>query len=242
MTDERGGSGRTRKAGDGQDERDWPFWARLQGDAACGYTAEALRTGIGPYAVICRQSGTGGRELARMVAEELGWDRIDGQRLDGLVKQFRSDGRVPESLRSQNAQRFDKLFGDMEDQPLVARDEYGDALARIILLAGLKGRVVLVGRGAHLVLPPERGLSVLLIGSESYRIEHTARQRGLAHDEAARHVRKVDRARRGFVRRYFEQDPADPNLYDLLINVERLGREHAAALIVAAVDRRCRRR
>jgi len=136
-----------------------------------------------------------------------------------------------------------ELFSDQEDQPLLARDEYGDSVVRVILFHALRGEVVLVGRGAPFVLPPERGLSVKLTASERYRVEQFMRAAGAKREEATRKVRKMDRGRRTFVRRYFGVNIDNPEAYDLIVNVERLGPERAADLIVAAynecVARRC---
>ena len=45
---------------------------------------------------------------------------------------------------------------------------------------------------------------------------------------------KTDQDRRQFVSRYFHHDMSDPHLYDLVLNVERLGPAATAEQIVAA--------
>ena len=48
---------------------------------------------------------------------------------------------------------------------------------------------------------------------------------------------KTDHDRREFVSRYFHRDTSDPHLYDLVLNVERLGPPAAAEQIIAALCR-----
>ena len=55
--------------------------------------------------------------------------------------------------------------------------------------------------------------------------------------EARRFVRSTDAGRRDFGRRHFHHDIADPHLYEMVINVQRLGSLGAAAEIVFAVCR-----
>jgi cytidylate kinase len=55
--------------------------------------------------------------------------------------------------------------------------------------------------------------------------------------EALDSIRRTDRGRRGFNRRYFHQDISDPHLFDLVINVARLGPTEAAEQILQVVGR-----
>ena len=61
---------------------------------------------------------------------------------------------------------------------------------------------------------------------------------GLDEAEAQRQVRTADRGREAFVRRYFHQDIGSAHLYEMVLNVERLGLEHTVDQIVAAHARK----
>jgi cytidylate kinase len=96
---------------------------------------------------------------------------------------------------------------------------------------------VLVGRGAQFLLPRDKGLAVRLIAPLGYRVEEVMRREGLDQTEACRLIEEADRGRRDFARRYFQKDIGDPHLYDLVLNVERLGPAAVVQQIVAAVPR-----
>ena len=63
------------------------------------------------------------------------------------------------------------------------------------------------------------------------RIRHTAEYYQLNEAEAASFVREKDRARRRYVRRYFNAEIDDPTLYDVTLNTGRLGFDRTAEAI-----------
>ena len=60
-------------------------------------------------------------------------------------------------------------------------------------------------------------------------------RRHLSFEEAGDYVVKADAGRQDFVRQYFHHDVLDPHLFDLVVNVEKLGPECAAHLIAEAL-------
>ena len=108
-------------------------------------------------------------------------------------------------------------------------------LSRVILMAAQAGKVVYVGRGVQFLLPHRRGLVVRLMASPGYRVQQIAERRHLSYDKARDYVEKTDAGRQEFVRQYFHRDIADPHLYDLMVNVERIGPQRTAQLIADAL-------
>jgi cytidylate kinase len=78
---------------------------------------------------------------------------------------------------------------------------------------------------------------VRLVAGEKYRVQQLAQRNALAETAARRLMLKLDRDRREFVSRYFHHDSSDPHLYDLVLNVERLGPAAVVEQIVAALCR-----
>jgi glucuronide carrier protein len=107
-------------------------------------------------------------------------------------------------------------------------------LGRVVLTAAQRGNVVFVGRGAQFFLPPGQGLAVRIIAPKKYRIQQIMRRYRFSAAKARRFIAEVDRGRREFVYRFFHRSIDDPHLYDLVINVERLGTVAAADKIVGA--------
>ena len=95
-----------------------------------------------------------------------------------------------------------------------------------------------MGRGAQVLLPRERGLAVRVIAPLEQRIARATERHGLDRKSAIARLRATDEGRVFLVRRHFHADVADVRLYDLVLNLERLDLEAAAAVIAAAFHRR----
>jgi cytidylate kinase len=117
-------------------------------------------------------------------------------------------------------------------------DTYVHHLGRLLRLLALHGHVVLVGRGAHLFLPRDRGLAVRVVATEADRIDWTSRKHETDREAARNRIEEADRRRAGFIRHYFNRDADDPLLYDLIINASLMSTDELVGAVVDA----CRRR
>ena len=204
-----------------------------------GRAAPTARPGraldIGPYLAISRESGAGGGRIARLVGEMIGWEFLDRELLECLAE---DTAPLPPCWNSWTKpppldQRISSATGF--DPDFVAQTQYMFHLSRVILMAAQAGKVIYVGRGAQFLLPQQRGLSVRLIASPGYRVQQIVERRHLSFDEARDYVEKTDAGRQEFTRQYFHHDIADPHLFDLMVNVERIGPQRTAQLIADAL-------
>jgi cytidylate kinase len=92
---------------------------------------------------------------------------------------------------------------------------------------------VFVGRGAQFILPREAGVAVRVIAPKKQRIERIMERRQSNQREAENFIDETDKGRADFVRRYFHRDVADPQLYDLVVNLEHTSCNAAADLILS---------
>jgi cytidylate kinase len=96
--------------------------------------------------------------------------------------------------------------------------------------------VVIVGRAGQVIL---RGrpdiLHVKIIAPLALRAQRIARQQNIPIAAARAQVEASDRTRRNYLRRYYNARWDDPELYDLIINTERLTPTASADLICLAV-------
>ncbi len=88
------------------------------------------------------------------------------------------------------------------------------------------------------MLPPETTLRVRVIAPRARRVAAVQKTRGVSPAEAEDWVDRRDRERLRFVDYYFHSNAADPLLYDLVLNSERLSSDECADLIVQAVHAR----
>lgn len=177
---------------------------------------------------ISREMGSGGIPIAHQVAENLGYELIDGETL----KEFAGDyGLSPEAL--EQADEKPPAFVAGRDEQ-IAVDLHQIEL--IILERALKGDVIIYGRGGQDLLQQASNLfRVRIVAPFEERVERWAEREWLDPDYARILVRKSDQQRAGFIKYYFDRDWDDPLGYDLIINTSRLSEEMAVKLICQGV-------
>jgi cytidylate kinase len=112
---------------------------------------------------------------------------------------------------------------------------YREHLKRVLTAVARVGSAVILGRGAHLVLPPGSALRVLVVAPLPFRVHAFAEREGVDPVEAERQVREQEADRRAFLRRHFGAELTDPLAFDLVLNTAQLGVEGAAASVVSAL-------
>jgi cytidylate kinase len=199
------------------------------------------------HITISRQYAAGSSEVARRVAEQLGWTVLDDELVDQVAERSglsreeveELEERIPtfiERVAQTNALAFpDLMIGPAE---LVAEPEQAK-LARVtrsvIEELGRQNRLVLVGRAAAAVLGRRAdAIHVKLVASREWRIRRAIERLQLPEAKAAQIVDDRDRNRLRYHREFYARDWADPGNYHMTLNTERLGFDVAAATVVAA--------
>lgn len=196
---------------------------------------------VAPAVTISRESGsravTIGKALARILDEvapskDCHWTVFD----DNLVEKVLEDHHLPQRLKAYMVEDKVGEFSASIEEILGLHPSswtlFHHTVETVLKLASL-GQVILVGRGANLMTASMPGvLHVRLIGSVPVRTAQVERTYALAADEARKQLRKKDAASQRYVRQHFGLKNADPVLYDLVINTDRL-RDDAVAMIIA---------
>lgn len=190
----------------------------------------------GPYLSVSREMGTDGGEIARRVANRLGWKILDREILDILAAQYDTSHVVLEFVdETKVGWLSDWLSGWVEGHGF-SQLSYVHRLSRLFNAAARRGKVVIVGRGSRFVLPERYGLSVRIVAPLEFRARQVMYRQRLSLDKARKFVEQIDSNRTAFVQKYFHHDVTNPHLHDLVINVERLGHDSAVDVIYDAVQ------
>ncbi|MFO1497603.1 MAG: cytidylate kinase family protein [Verrucomicrobiota bacterium] len=197
-----------------------------------------------PSVTISRETGAGGIPIAEHLAEYL---QAHGPRTQrpwtvfdkNLVEQVLADHNLPQELSRYMPEDKISQISDMVEELLGLHPASWTLLRQttetVLHLAQL-GNVILVGRGANVITAAlENTFHVRLVGSESQRVALVEEFYKLTRRSALAFVKKEDRGRRRFLRRYFKKDIDDPLLYHLIINTDRISFEEATRLIGEAV-------
>jgi cytidylate kinase len=199
---------------------------------------------------ISRQFGAGGKTIGKKVADSLGYTFAD----DDIVQQIAEMAKVSavwvETVEKEAGGRLSRVVSRMVSKPLVDRilkDERGyideqiyiDYLVVIIAQIAEEGNAVILGRGSQYILKdmPD-AYHVLLINSFENRVRFVMENYGMNHQRASHVVKSEDRRRQNLYRKLGKQDFDRPELYHLVINMERIRIDQAFDMILRLVNQR----
>jgi cytidylate kinase len=187
-----------------------------------------------PALTLSRQYGIDTGRIGRALVEYL--DGIDDSSVHGwtyldqaLVAQVIEDRRLPVACEPYVAEgaKFPGLDG-LEKVLGVHRSQwrlFHHAAAAIRTLCAY-GSVIVAGRaGNYLTADLPNAFHVRLVASEERRIARVRHSQRLSHEDAETLVRKGDRARAAYVKRYTGCEIDDPRAYHLVLNAENLSDE-----------------
>ena len=130
---------------------------------------------------------------------------------------------------------FAELSGDKPSTSEVDDKAFLEATTRVVHDLYSNGDVVIIGRGANVILANTPGVvHVGLLAPIEMRVETMMQREHLDRDEAEVYVRELDEAWASYFRKFFKTSPTDPARYHMMLNMEKLTAKTAAAAIVHA--------
>ena len=177
-----------------------------------------------PVITISRGSYHSGKQVAEIVAKELGYECISREVLLQAAEEF----DVPEV----------KLVRAIHDAPsILERFVHGKrrflAYVRSAFLDRVqKDNVVYHGLAGHfLVAHIPHVLKVRIVAEMGDRVELEVKRRGISREEALEQLRSDDNERLKWSRDLYGIDTTEPTLYDLVIRIKKITVDHAAEII-----------
>jgi cytidylate kinase len=179
---------------------------------------------------ITREYGAGGGEVARELAERLGWDLLDRE----LLHQAAQIEHLPDA----ELDRLDEKAVSMADRYRLhpPHQKYLHGLTEAARQAAQRGNVILVGRGArHLLGEMPEVFHLRLAAPRDWRAQRMAKLEGWSLEQARARCLEVDRTREVFSRYFFGGAAVQPAQYDLVVNTARVPLEDVACVVTAMV-------
>jgi|HubBroStandDraft_2_1064218.scaffolds.fasta_scaffold267054_2 cytidylate kinase len=185
-----------------------------------------------PTICVSRQYGARGAEMARLVAEQLGFRFYSQELIHDIAEQAQVRTQLVESLDERVRDSISEWMSDLVQRGAFEPSDYLQNLSKVVLTLARHGRGVIVGRGAHFLLDPKTTLRVRVIAPLEVRVARIGARDGLPDDQARAKILRIDGERVAFNRQHYGADIADPAHYDLVVNAGTLGLEVAAAGVV----------
>ena len=190
---------------------------------------------------IGRQHGSGGHDIARLLAKQLNVNCYGKEIVDEAAKRSNLCREVVESYDEKRVAAFvasePHFFGLQGGFGLnmQAANAQFDAIRSL----AEKGDAVFTGRCADYVLRERDDLlRVFILSDLPHRIETVMARYSLGEEQARKLVRQVDKDRTSFYRYYTDQIWGEAENYDLCIDSSRIGVEGAVQVIISCLKAR----
>lgn len=208
----------------------------------------ATTTPEGPFITLSRESGSGGSAFARVLAMRLGqagsddvpWAIFDQEIVSEVLRNQHLSPHIARFLPEDKVSEIDSLIREIVGlhPNLWMLVQQTNLLLRE---AAKYGHAIVVGRGGRFAAASvSGGLHIRLVAPVEHRARVMAQRLGLSLHEACAYNRRVDAARRDYVRSIFEGDVSDAAGYDLIFNTGSLSLESIAEVVVPVVQARIR--
>ncbi len=194
---------------------------------------------------VAREYGSGGGEIAAVIANELGWRLVDKD----LITDISHVEKVPPSEVEAFDEKVDpwihritrSVWGVGADgiSPVAPVDMFDAqktaAMAKRTIHEAYKmGQCVIVGRGSQCVLRNKEDVfHVFVYANWEERVRKIRERKGPGKDIEGM-IRSIDAERSEYVRLHYRQNWLNPYLYDMMINSKGQN-EQVARLIIGAM-------
>jgi len=177
---------------------------------------------------VSRQVASLGTEIAQALAERLHYEYVDKERIEKALADY--------GMLSPDVERFDEKKPPFWDSWQIQRRKFLHFIQAVIYDLAGKGDVVIVGRGGQVLLKDLPGvLHVRIVAPFEARVRRIIDKEGGDEKPIVRNLRRADRDSAGFIRAFFDVDWDELNLYDLVVNTQKVSIETAVSMIQESI-------
>jgi len=192
-----------------------------------------------------REYGSGGAEIARKVAERLGWKLWDQLLTNEIARRMNCDCRVVEEHEEKRDPLFYRLMrsfmrGSYEGSQNAPRLNLADTdcirevAEKVVKSAAEGGQCVIVGRGSAYYLQGRGDAFHVFVYAPFEEKVRRLRAGGKSESEAAELAETVDIDRAAFIKQYFGVEWPDRHKFHLMVN-STVGEEAAVETILGSI-------
>lgn len=199
---------------------------------------------------ISRLYGSGGSEVAELVAKELGWSLLDNAVIDAVAARLgisreevaAREERVPSLVqRLAEALRLGSQdwLAPLGDKRTPTDEQLVEVTHRIVEEAIARGPLVLVGRGAQEMLAQRAdALHVFCYAPRGALIARSMQRDRLDEEAASKLVDETNARREQWIKKHWNRSWREHSQYHLSVNTDWLGIAGAVELICFAARKR----
>ena len=175
---------------------------------------------------ICRESGAGGEEIAKSVAEKLGYEFVAREAIFAEIRevgeQWAKWGEQMDDHKPSLWERFDLSFAGF-----VALKE------SIMFQHAKKNNVVLMGRGGNWMLEDiPYALRVRIMAPMDKRVENIVRKDAIDTETARKMLKEADEERSAYLKAIYHKDWTKAKFYDVVFDTGKLSEDEVVTMII----------
>jgi cytidylate kinase len=187
---------------------------------------------------VSREFGSGGRSIARMIAERLGYAYYDNSLIAGIAKEHGLSEvfvkEYGEYAVSKNPLAFDFSIDNVGrygsaltiyDQLFIFQHNYITSLAE-------KEPCVIVGRCADFILQDRKDcLHTFFYANMDFRVDRIVNSSGRKFENPEKHLKEMDERRKTYYRHYTGRRWGESRNYHISMNSGEIGLDHCADIV-----------
>lgn len=175
---------------------------------------------------ISREFGSGGREIGKRLADEMGFEYYDKEILSKISENLELDeGYIENRLEQGYAVNFPYVYCHSFSMPFYFNDPVNDIIAeqhKIIHALAEKGNCVIVGRGADVILKAFNPFNIFVYADMEAKIvrckNRMSGEEAISERELERRIKQIDKARAKSYSIVSKYPWGDKRAYHLCIN------------------------
>ncbi len=188
---------------------------------------------------IGREHGSNGHDIARALAQELGYVCYDKEIVDTAAE---NSNFSKEILHSYDEKRVSPYIVPVPhylglNESFRLNMQVASAQFDAIRSLAERGDCIFVGRCADYVLRKEpKLLRVFIMADEDFRIRTMMERKKLSETEARKLIRQVDKDRASYYKYYTDQIWGERENFDLILNSAKIGVDGCVKLIKGYIE------
>ena len=178
---------------------------------------------------ISREFGSGGREVGKRLADELGYAYYDSEIINLLVKETGMSESYIKNISEKGIYPFAFQFGKTFTTSYLLQKNQTDILvkqAKLLKQIAEKGNAIIVGRGANVILKEYNPFNIFVYASIESKLERCKKKapkdENLTDKELINKIKGVDKNRKAFNDLISNEKWGNKENYNLCINTSNI--------------------
>jgi len=196
---------------------------------------------------VYKSFASGGRELGRILAKNLGYHYVDKSLFQEIAEALHVSEGTLASFEQSRQYRISNIFSNLfsrnyiqrivgYDKSVVEEKEYQSSLKKLVLTIADEDDAVIIGRASHYFLRDRKNcFRFRIVAPMDFRLIYAVDKLGISPDQAQRVIERRDRNHQWFHRSVCGDDYESPLLFHLTLNTGLISIEKSADLILALV-------